>query len=84
MAALVAVMIMVSISTLNWDSFLKAAKVPKSDTAVMLLTLALAVLTRNLVALPRFRGHRSRVHRGECTGRDERLLVVDRTQVSDR
>jgi SulP family sulfate permease len=48
MAALVAVMIMVSISTVNWDSFLKAAKVPKSDTAVMLLTLALAVLTRNL------------------------------------
>jgi sulfate permease, SulP family len=48
MAALVAVMIMVSISTLNWDSFLKAAKVPKSDTAVMLLTLALALLTRNL------------------------------------
>jgi SulP family sulfate permease len=48
MAALVAVMIMVSISTVNWDSFFKAAKVPKSDTAVMLLTLALALLTRNL------------------------------------
>ena len=48
MAALVAVMIMVSISTVNWDSFLKARLVPKSDTAVMLLTLALALITRNL------------------------------------
>jgi sulfate permease, SulP family len=41
-------MIMVSISTVNWDSFLKARLVPKSDTAVMLLTLALALITRNL------------------------------------
>jgi len=48
MAALVAVMVMVSISTVNWDSFLKARLVPKSDTAVMLLTLALAIVTRNL------------------------------------
>lgn len=48
MAALVAVMIMVSISTVNWDSFLNAKVVPKSDTAVMLLTLVLAVITRNL------------------------------------
>lgn len=48
MAALVAVMIMVSISTVNWDSFLKVRLVPKSDTAVMLLTLALALITRNL------------------------------------
>ncbi len=48
MAALVAVMIMVSISTVNWDSFLKARQIPKSDTAVMLLTLVLAVVTRNL------------------------------------
>lgn len=48
MAALVAVMIMVSISTVNWDSFLKVRRIPKSDTAVMLLTLLLAVLTRNL------------------------------------
>jgi SulP family sulfate permease len=48
MAALVAVMIMVSISTVNWDSFLKVRKIPKSDTSVMLLTLLLAVLTRNL------------------------------------
>ena len=33
---------------MNWDSFLKARLVPKSDTAVMLLTLALALVTRNL------------------------------------
>jgi sulfate permease, SulP family len=32
----------------NWDSLLKITKVPKSDTAVMLLTLVLALLTRNL------------------------------------
>jgi SulP family sulfate permease len=48
MAALVAVMIMVSISTVNWDSFLKVRLVPKSDTAVMLPTLVLALITRNL------------------------------------
>ena len=48
MAALVAVMIMVSISTVNWDSLLKARLIPKSDTAVMLVTLLLAVITRNL------------------------------------
>jgi hypothetical protein len=36
------------------------------------------------VGLPRFRGHRSGVHRGECTGSDARLLVVDRTHVADR
>jgi SulP family sulfate permease len=48
MAALVAVMIMVSISTVNWESFLRARLVPKSDTAVMLLTLVLALITRNL------------------------------------
>jgi SulP family sulfate permease len=48
MAALVAVMIMVSISTVNWESFFKARWVPKSDTSVMLVTLVLAVITRNL------------------------------------
>jgi len=48
MAALVAVMIMVSISTVNWESFLKVGSIPKSDTSVMLLTLVLALLTRNL------------------------------------
>jgi SulP family sulfate permease len=48
MAALVAVMIMVSASTVNWDSFLKVRLIPKSDTAVMLITLVLALITRNL------------------------------------
>ena len=48
MAALVAVMIMVSISTVNWNSFLNIKLVPKSDTAVMLLTLILALVTSNL------------------------------------
>jgi hypothetical protein len=36
------------------------------------------------LGFPRFRGHRSGVHRGECTGSDECLLVVDRTHVADR
>ena len=36
------------------------------------------------VGFPRFRGHRSGVHRCDCTGSDERLLVVDRTHVADR
>lgn len=48
MAALVAVMLMVSVSTVNWEAFRKVRRIPKSDTAVMLLTLALALLTRNL------------------------------------
>lgn len=37
-----------------------------------------------MLRFPRFRGHRSGVHRGECTGSDARLLVVDRTHVADR
>jgi hypothetical protein len=37
-----------------------------------------------MMGFPRFRGHRSGVHRGECTGSDECLLVVDRTHVADR
>jgi len=48
MAALVAVMIMVSVSTVNWASFRDIRLIPKSDTAVMLLTLVLALITRNL------------------------------------
>ncbi len=39
---------------------------------------------RKKVGFPRFHGHRSGVHRGECTGSDECLLVVDRTHVADR
>jgi sulfate permease, SulP family len=48
MAALVAVMIMVSISTVNWQSFARMRKLPKSDSSIMLTTLVLALLTRNL------------------------------------
>jgi len=50
MAALVAVMIMVSISTFNWRSVklatLKSA--PRPETAVMVVTVAIVVLTHNL------------------------------------
>lgn len=48
MAALVAVMIMVSISTFNWESFRAIRRVPKSDTAVMVVTMLIALLTSNL------------------------------------
>ena len=50
MAALVAVMIMVSASTFNWNSIklptLRAN--PKPETAVMVVTVAIVVLTHNL------------------------------------
>jgi hypothetical protein len=36
------------------------------------------------VGFPRFRGHRSGVHRCECTSCNELLLVVDRAEVTDR
>ena len=36
------------------------------------------------VGFPRFRGHRSGVHRAECRGSDEPLLIVDRTDVANR
>ncbi|MEO0406365.1 MAG: SulP family inorganic anion transporter [Cyanobacteria bacterium P01_A01_bin.135] len=48
MAALVAVMIMVSISTFNWASLRNIRMVPKSETAVMLATVATTLLTHNL------------------------------------
>ena len=48
MAALVAVMIMVSISTFNWASLRNIRAVPKSETAVMLATVATTLLTHNL------------------------------------
>ncbi|WP_261352347.1 MULTISPECIES: SulP family inorganic anion transporter [unclassified Synechococcus] len=48
MAALVAVMLMVSVSTVNWQSFLRMRKLPKSDSSIMITTLVLALLTRNL------------------------------------
>ncbi|MDY6936733.1 MAG: SulP family inorganic anion transporter [Cyanobacteriota bacterium] len=48
MAALVAVMIMVSISTFSWGSLRNIRQIPKSETAVMLTTVAITLLTHNL------------------------------------
>ncbi|MBE9116846.1 SulP family inorganic anion transporter [Lusitaniella coriacea LEGE 07157] len=48
MAALVAVMIMVSISTFSWNSIRNVRNVPKSETAVTLTTIAITLLTHNL------------------------------------
>ncbi len=50
MAALVAVMIMVSIGTFNWNSIKPETlkKMPKTETAVMVATVAIVVLTHNL------------------------------------
>jgi sulfate permease, SulP family len=50
MAALVAVMIMVSISTFNWSSLRQIHKVPRSETAVMLTTVVITLLSHNLAA----------------------------------
>jgi SulP family sulfate permease len=50
MAALVAVMIMVSVGTFDWHSIRPATlrKMPKSETTVMLVTVVVTVLTHNL------------------------------------
>lgn len=48
MAALVAVMIMVSIGTFNWASFKNLREHPKSSSVVMLATVAVTVLTHDL------------------------------------
>ncbi|MEL7978316.1 SulP family inorganic anion transporter [Isoptericola sp. F-RaC21] len=50
MAALVAVMIMVSVGTFDWHSIRPATlrRMPKSETAVMLATVAVTVATHNL------------------------------------
>ncbi|WP_319578017.1 STAS domain-containing protein [uncultured Methanospirillum sp.] len=47
-AALVGVMIMVSISTFEWHSIKEIHKVPMSDAVVMLLTMAVVVYTHDL------------------------------------
>ena len=47
MAALVAVMIMVSIGTFRWASFRDIAKIPRTETAVMLTTMLVTIFTRN-------------------------------------
>ncbi|MDM5153447.1 SulP family inorganic anion transporter [Bacillus sp. DX1.1] len=48
MVALVAVMIMVSIGTFDWQSVLSLHKVPKGDAFVMLVTVAIVLVTHNL------------------------------------
>ncbi len=48
MAALVAVMIMVSIGTFNWASFRNLRVYPKSSSLVMVVTVAVVVGTHNL------------------------------------
>lgn len=47
MAALVAVMIMVSIGTFRWSSFKNIRRIPRTDTAVMLTTMLVIVFTSN-------------------------------------
>jgi SulP family sulfate permease len=48
MAALVAVMIMVSIGTFSWDSILKLRKYPPSSSLVMIATVVVTVATHDL------------------------------------
>ncbi|ONM45918.1 sodium-independent anion transporter [Halopseudomonas pachastrellae] len=48
MAALVAVMIMVSIGTFSWDSIINLSRYPLSTNLVMLATVAVVVATHNL------------------------------------
>ncbi|CAH0344295.1 SulP family inorganic anion transporter [Bacillus sp. CECT 9360] len=48
MAALVGVMIMVCIGTFDWSSLTKLHLVPKTDTVVMLVTVATVVYTHDL------------------------------------
>lgn len=48
MAALVAVMIMVSIGTFNWQSVRDLATNPKSSSLVMIITVLVVVFTHNL------------------------------------
>ncbi len=47
-AALVAVMIIVSIATFDWGSIIRFKKIPKTDSAVMIVTVAVVLLTDNL------------------------------------
>lgn len=48
MAALVAVMIMVSIGTFSWSSIINMKTYPKSSSLVMIATVAIVVFTHNL------------------------------------
>jgi SulP family sulfate permease len=48
MAALVAVMIFVSVATFDWHSLRTVHRMPRSETAVMLATVAVTLITHNL------------------------------------
>src|SRR5699024_7719724 len=48
MPVLVGIMIMVSIGTFDWSSFSYLVKAPKTDAAVMLVTVIIVVLTSDL------------------------------------
>src|SRR5699024_3321069 len=50
MAALVAIMVMVSVGTFDWHSIKPSTlkRMPKSETAIMLITVAVVVATSNL------------------------------------
>ncbi|WP_018924987.1 SulP family inorganic anion transporter [Salsuginibacillus kocurii] len=48
LAALAGVMIMVSISTFDWNSLFTIHKIPKSDASVMIVTVGTVVITHDL------------------------------------
>jgi SulP family sulfate permease len=48
MAALVAVMVLVSVATFDWHSLRTLKRMPRSESAVMLTTVAVVVVTENL------------------------------------
>lgn len=48
LAALVAVMITVSISTFDWDSLRRLTRMPRTDALVIVLVVAIVVATNNL------------------------------------
>ncbi len=92
MAALVAVMIMVSVGTFDWHSIQPSTlrRMPKSETAVMLSTVAVTVGTHNLaigvvvgvlVAMTLFArrvAHLTETHREVVTGPDGTATAVYR------
>ncbi len=47
MATLVAVMIMVAIGTFRWSSFKNIPRLPRTETAVMVTTMVVTIVTRN-------------------------------------
>jgi SulP family sulfate permease len=47
MAALVAIMVMVSVGTFRWSSIRDIQRIPRSETLVMLTTMTVIIVTRN-------------------------------------